>query len=180
MGALTGWIGYTLSWTERTFPELNNGKTYFPRYDRRHDISIVAQYQLNEVWDFGATWTFATGQAFTLPAAQFDLSGLGSTPQSGFNTPRTLFTERNGFRLPDYHRLDLSATYKWTSFGLPWNLTFSVYNAYNRLNPFTWFVNYGGTSSTRLIPDASRSVTPTVQQIAIFGILPNISVGIRF
>ena len=180
MGALTGWIGYTLSWTERTFPELNNGKTYFPRYDRRHDISIVAQYQLNDVWDFGATWTFATGQAFTLPAAQFDLSGLGSTPQSGFNTPRTLYTERNGFRLPDYHRLDLSATYKWTGFGLPWNLTLSVYNAYNRMNPFTWFVNYGGTSSTRLIPDASRSVTPTVQQITVFGILPNISVGIRF
>lgn len=180
MGALTGWIGYTLSWTERTFADLNGGKMFYPRYDRRHDISIVAQYQFNDSWDFGATWTFATGQAFTMPAAQFDFSGVGSTPTSGFRTPRTLYTERNGFRLPDYHRLDVSATYKWTGFGLPWNLTLSVYNAYNRQNPFTWFVNYGSTAETRLIPDATRPSIPRVQQITVFGILPNISIGVRF
>jgi TonB-dependent Receptor Plug Domain/CarboxypepD_reg-like domain len=176
IGRLTGWIGYTLSWTTRTFPELNQGRTFFPRYDRRHDVSIVAQYKLNDNWDLGATWTFATGQPFTLPAAQFDFGGAASTPTGVARTPRVIYTDRNGFRLPDYHRLDLSGTYNWRGpFELPWNLTISVYNAYNRLNPFTWFISNGTTPLA-----ASTSVTPQIQQIAIFGILPNVSIGFKF
>jgi hypothetical protein len=181
-GQFTGWIGYTLSWVTRTFPELNNGNTFFPRYDRRHDISIVGQYKLNDSWEFGATWVFGTGQAFTMPSAQYDFGTISNTSQTGFRTPQVLYTERNGFRLPDYHRLDLSATHTWTGwFNLPWNLTISVYNAYNRLNPFTWFVNTnpaGGAGNTNL--SANRSVVPQIQQIAIFGILPNLSIGFKF
>ncbi|MEP7217966.1 MAG: TonB-dependent receptor, partial [Bacteroidota bacterium] len=66
IGSFTGWLGYTLAWTQRTFPELNGGKPFYPRYDRRHDISVVLTYKLGESWEMGATWVYGTGQAFTM------------------------------------------------------------------------------------------------------------------
>jgi hypothetical protein len=76
-GSFTGWIGYTLAWTNRTFPELNNGKTFSPRYDRRHDISVVLTYELGESWELGLNWVYGTGQAYTMPTSYFKYKSIG-------------------------------------------------------------------------------------------------------
>ncbi|MBL0175469.1 MAG: TonB-dependent receptor [Ignavibacteria bacterium] len=132
LGAITGWIGYTLAWADRTFPELNDGKTFPPRYDRRHDISIVANYRLGKTWEFTAVWVYGTGQAFTFPVAQYSLGG--------FFDAHFLYSERNGYRLPAYHRLDLNFSHAFSWFGWQWKASINVYNAYNHYNPFSQYI----------------------------------------
>jgi outer membrane receptor for ferrienterochelin and colicin len=179
IGSFTGWIGYTLSWTTRQFDELNNGKTYFPRYDSRHDVSVTLNYKLSDSWELGASWVFQSGQAFTMPSGRY-FSVLGNTSPTSqfvlpnttrniFSVPYTLFTERNGGRLPAYHRLDVNFTHYFSWFGLPFNLSLNVYNAYNRWNPFTWSLrqNY-------------QTGLPEIVQTTIFPIIPNVSIGFKF
>jgi hypothetical protein len=178
MGQWSGWLGYTLSWAWRTFPELNGGKPFAPRFDRRHDVSFVLTYKHDEKWEFGMTWVYQTGQAFTMPVAQFDFVQLtnGKTP-SGTPAPRFLSTERNAFRLPAFHKLDLSATYKFEFLGLPFSASISVYNAYNRANPFFWQIQYPS------VPPGSPPPlvrVPFVNQIALFPILPTFGIGFKF
>lgn len=135
VGDFTGWIGYTLSWTDRTFADLNRGKTFFPRFDRRHDISVVATYKLSDSWELGATWVYATGQAITVPQGQFiyDPEEKDSyAPESRYD-----FSERNGYRLPAFHKLDVNFSHKYKWFNLPFTLSLNVYNAYNRQNVFS-------------------------------------------
>ncbi|MFY7996992.1 MAG: TonB-dependent receptor [Candidatus Kapaibacteriota bacterium] len=180
MGAFTGWLGYTLSWTTRTFAELNGGKPFFPRYDRRHDISIVLNYKFSDAWELGASWVFGTGQAFSLPTSQFFFpsnpatGALVVTQDRGVpaNAFRTNYTERNGFRLPDYHRLDLNFTHYFSWFGLPFNASINVINAYNRANPFFFSVSFDANSATK--------PTAIVQQAALFPIIPTIALGFKF
>jgi hypothetical protein len=178
LGQLTGWLGYTLSWAWRTFPDLNFGRPFAPRFDRRHDISLVLMYKLDERWEFGATWVYQTGQAYTMPAAQFDFVVLtnGRTP-SGTPAPRFLSTERNAFRLPAFHKLDLSATYHFEWLGLPFTASFSIYNAYNRANPFFWQVQYPPVPSGSPPPSVR---VPFVNQVALFPILPSFGIGFKF
>ncbi len=81
-GSLTGWIGYTLSWTRRKFNDLNTGKVFYPRYDRRHDLSLTLAYELNDNWSFGLNWIFASGQGFTMPTGQYQFESIGVNEQS--------------------------------------------------------------------------------------------------
>lgn len=124
-GKFTGWLGYTWSKTIREFDEINGGNPFSARQDRTHDISIVGMYDLNKKWDFSAAWVYYTGDAVTFPSGSYVVDG-NLVP---------LYSERNGYRLPDYHRLDLSATY----FGKKpnSNLNFSIYNAYGRKNVYS-------------------------------------------
>lgn len=127
-GKLTGWISYTLSRSLRTFDKINNGTEFPARQDRIHDISIVLMYKLNEHISLSSTWIYYTGSAVTFPSGKYEING----------TFVPYYTERNGYRMPNYHRLD---------FGLTWylkekkkfehSLNFSVYNAYNRENAYT-------------------------------------------
>lgn len=158
VGQFTGWVGYTLSWTTRLFPELNGGKPFFPRYDRRHDIMIALAYKLNDRWDFSATWTYASGQAITMANGLLDVlsvpAGITLDPALTRNVSTgssQVYGDRNAFRMPDYHRLDLNATYKFSWIGgLPFEFSINLYNVYNRLNPFTaWVENFGGVSRLR-------------------------------
>lgn len=129
-GRLTGQIGYTLSWAERQIDGVNNNRRYFSTYDRRNTINTVATYELSKRWSVGATFTYQTGRPVTLPTGRYIVEGV----------PIDIISERNGFRLPDFHRLDLSATLKSKQKpNRTWNseLTFSIYNVYNRKNPFT-------------------------------------------
>lgn len=129
-GKLTGQIGYTLSWAERNINGVNQNKTYFSSYDRRNTLNAVATYELTKRWTLGATFTYQTGRPITLATGKYIMGGQ----------PIDVISERNGFRLPDFHRLDVSATLKSKVVpGRKWNseLTFSVYNVYNRKNPFT-------------------------------------------
>ncbi|RLD52768.1 MAG: hypothetical protein DRI97_14170, partial [Bacteroidetes bacterium] len=100
-GKLTGWVGYTLSKTERSIDEIDDGDWYPAKHDRTHDISIVTMYQLNEKWNLSASWVYNTGIAVTFPSGKYQIEG---------NTVPA-YTNRNGYRMPDYHRLDVGATY---------------------------------------------------------------------
>jgi hypothetical protein len=122
-GRISGWVGYTLSKTQQQFADINNGQPYPARQDRTHDISIVAIYDYSNTWTFSATWVYNTGNAVTFPSGNYTVEGR-LIP---------FYTERNGYRMPAYHRLDLSAT--WT-LGPKSNLNFSLYNAYDRLNAY--------------------------------------------
>lgn len=127
-GRLTGWVSYTLSRTERKIDGINNGNWYVARQDATHDLSFVVMYDINEKWNVSATWVFNTGNAVTMPSGKYEINGA----------TEFYYTERNGYRMPDYHRLDLGATRtlrKTEKFESSLNL--SVYNAYGRKNAYT-------------------------------------------
>jgi CarboxypepD_reg-like domain/TonB dependent receptor/TonB-dependent Receptor Plug Domain len=128
-GRLSGWVGYTLSRTERQIEGINNGDWYVARQDRTHDLSIVGIYQLSKKWSLSSSFIYNTGNAATFPSGKYEVAG---------NTV-FYYTERNGYRMPANHRLDLSATYenkrKNGRFESSWN--FGLYNAYGRENAYT-------------------------------------------
>lgn len=160
-GKLNGWISYTLSRTERSIDGINNGNWYAARQDRTHDISVVAIYNLSERWSLGATWVYYTGNAVTFPSGKYTLDG---------NT-QFLYTERNGYRMPDYHRLDLSATLyskKTKKFESSWN--FSLYNAYGRENAFT--ITFRESKSD---PSKTEAV-----QTTLFRWVPSVTYNFKF
>jgi hypothetical protein len=168
-GKLTGWIGYTLSWTTRTFPDIEDGRVFYARYDRRHDASVAISYELNDKWTFGTIFVYGTGNAITLPVSRYLIEGE-IVPEYG---------PRNSFRMAPYHRLDISATYtckeKKLFNRLPyrssWN--FSVYNVYNRRNPyFIYFDNEGSV--------AEGNITVKAKQVSLFPILPSVTWNFHF
>jgi hypothetical protein len=167
-GPFTGWIGYTLAWTERQFDALNNGKPFPPRYDRRHDISVVLNYNLSKRWEFTAVWVYGTGQAFTFPTAQYSLDPY---PYEGYGSSSLLYSDRNGYRLPAYHRLDLNFSHLFRAWDMDWRLSLNLYNAYNHMNPFSRYVerkwSYDGPEWR-------------VHQVTLFPILPTFGISFTF
>jgi hypothetical protein len=165
-GRFTGWVGYTLSWTFRQFPALNNGERYPARYDRRHDLSVVGSYALNERWKLGAVFVYGTGSATTLPEQFYVINGVLTQEYSRINQ----------YRLAAYHRLDVSATYtpqqkkprRWTN-----SWVFSIYNLYSRLNPY--FVYFDQTGSPY---DGSLQVD--ARQVSLFPIIPSVTWNFSF
>lgn len=160
-GRLTGWVGYTLSWTYRKFPDLNNGNTYPARFDRRHDLSTVASYDLNKKWRVSAVFVYGTGNATTLPERFYLINGVLTQEYSRINQ----------YRLPAYHRLDFSATYtpapkKPRRIKGQW--VFSIYNVYSRLNPY--FLYYDQTGSAL---DGTLKVD--ARQVSLFPIIPSVT-----
>lgn len=159
-GRLTGWLSYTLSWVENKIEGINGGEWYTAPNDRRHDLAVVGMYQLNDRWEFSAAWRYNTGQALTAPSAKFEVDGH----------TYYYYAERNGYRAPAYHRLDLSATYSRTVGKTTHQWAFGLYNAYNRYNPYViTFEN----------DDTKPSGTKTVQT-SLFGIIPSVSFTIRY
>lgn len=157
-GPLSGWVGYTLSRTDEQFADINNGNPFPARQDRTHDISIVSIWQYDPVWTFSATWVYNTGNAVTFPSGNYLLENVRLVPY---------YTERNGYRMPAYHRLDLSAT--WT-LGPHSNLNFSVYNAYNRLNAYSIYF--------RRDPDDPNKTQAV--QTTFFPIIPSVTYNFTF
>ena len=126
-GRLTGWMGYTLARTERKYALINEGRPYPSRYDRTHDFSIVGNYKLNKKWAFSMSWVFNSGDAVTFPSGKYMIDGKTVS----------FYTERNGYRMPSYHRLDIGVTYykkKRKRYQSSYN--FSLYNAYGPKNAF--------------------------------------------
>lgn len=160
-GKLNGWIGYTLSRTERKFAELNNGN-YFPsRQDRTHDVSIVGIYNLNKRWTFSSSFIYSTGNAVTFPAGKYNVGG-----QTAY-----YYTQRNAGRMPYNMRLDLSATLEGKNRGKyhsSWN--FGVYNALARKNPY----------SIEFIDDPNDPSKTVAEQTSLFGIIPSITWNFKF
>ncbi len=177
-GNFTGWIGYTLAKTERYFPDIQ--ATPFPaKYDRRHDLSIVGSYELNDRWTFGAVFVYATGNTLTLPSSWY------------LHDQNLLFdyNSRNSTRMSSYHRLDLSATrfdkatkkvYSYElddyievkkRFRSNWN--FSVYNVYNHANPFFLYLQGAG----KLV---QGNFQLSVKQVSLFPIIPSVTWNFNF
>ncbi|SFH08820.1 TonB-dependent receptor [Pontibacter chinhatensis] len=162
-GLLTGWVSYTLSKTERTVPGINDGKPYAPRHDRRHSGNLVLAYQFTPSINFGANWTYSTGGAITMPVGRYEYNGK----------TYPVYSERNGYRLPDYHRLDLSATYEkprneFKRYSSSWTL--SVYNAYARKNAFSIYFRES---------EDDRTKTEAVKTY-LFGFLPSLTYNFNF
>ena len=180
-GAVTGWVGYTLSWTKRHFPELNRGREFFPRYDRRHDIAAALMYRLSEGWEIGATWVYGTGQAYTMPAGQFAYEDLDLSTFP-ISRPSLDYSQRNAYRLPPFHKLDLNFIRKFMWFDLPFQFSISLYNAYNRQNPFAQTVKF--KTQPILIPGTNQVVsvqsTPEVSQFTLFPLIPTLGLSVAF
>jgi carboxypeptidase-like protein/TonB-dependent receptor-like protein len=160
-GSLTGWMGYTLSRTEREFPDINDGSPYPTTNDRTHDISMTGIYQLNDKWSFSANWVYNTGQAVTFPSGKYLIDGQTIN----------YYTERNGYRMPDYHRLDLSATYNFDKMGTyESSLNVSLYNAYGQKNPYTIYFREN---------EDDPSMTEAVK-VYLFTFFPSISYNFKW
>jgi hypothetical protein len=154
VGKLTGWVSYTLARTERKIAGLNNDQWYANRYDRTHTLNVVGQYSLSEKWSFGANFAYITGVPYTVPTQKYVFDGIAY--------PQTVPGTRGNIRVPDYHRLDISATKKNKKalFGKgssEW--VFSVYNAYNRKNPFSIYTR----------PNETNAVQTEAVQLSIIG-----------
>ena len=150
-GKFSGWVAYTLARTRQQFPDINNGQPYPATQDRTHDISIVAIYDYSTAWTFSATWVYYTGNAVTFPSGIYNVD----------NRAIPLYTERNGYRMPPYSRLDLSAT--WT-LGPHSNLNFSLYNAYDRWNAYAinFIVNPNNPNQTEAVQTTFFPIIPSV------------------
>lgn len=160
-GDFNGWIGYTLSRTERKFDDINDGNSFPSKQDRTHDLSAVAIYKLNNRWTFSSTFVFSTGNAITFPSGKYRVN-----EQTNF-----YYTERNGYRMPNYHRLDLGATLEGKAgkrFYSSW--TFGFYNAYNRHNAYV--IEFKDNPND---PSRTQAV-----QTALFGIIPSVTWNFKF
>ena len=174
MGKTSGWIGYTLSWTNRQFDNLNFGKPFPYRYDRRHDISIVFLQEINKRIDFAATWVYGTGNAVSLPVEKYlaPVSLLG-----GFYGGEIEYYEnRNGYRMAAYHRLDVGFNFhKEKKY---WKRTWSVgaYNAYSRKNPFFLYFR----EEYKLDKNGNGYLEKQLVSVSLFPIIPYISYSFEF
>jgi len=162
-GKFTGWISYTLAKAERKIPEINDGKVYSSSYDRPHNISVVAMYDLTKRWNVSATWVYASGTPVTFPTGRYE--------QGNMIVP--IYSERNGYRMPDYHRLDLSITLKGKekpNKRLKSDLNLSIYNVYNRHN--AWMINFS--------QDEDNPNTTVAELVYVFPILPSLTWNFHF
>ncbi len=160
-GKLNGWIGYTLAKAERKFDGINNGEYFNATQDRRHEVSVVGIYQASKKWTFSATFVYYTGNAVTFPSGKYNIDG-----QTVF-----LYSKRNDYRMPAYHRLDLAATLqgkKRKKYESSWS--FSIYNAYNRANAFS--IDFKDDPD-----DASKT---QAVQTTLFKIVPSVTYNFKF
>ncbi len=153
-GKLTGWLSYTLSRSLRNFDEINNGEDFSARQDRIHDIAVVLMYKVNEHIALSSSWVYYTGDAVTFPSGKYEVNGVYIP----------YYTERNGYRFPDYHRLDVGFTwYLKDSKRFEHNLNFSVYNAYSRENAFSiTFEQNEETGNTEAVQTTLFKIIPSI------------------
>jgi hypothetical protein len=176
VGKTTGWLGYTLSWTQRQFDDINGGKPFFARYDRRHDVQFTLTQELSKKWTFSIIWVYSTGAALTVPVARYFIEGRVINE----------FGERNSYRMEPYHRMDLSLTYvhkktdKWMS---SWN--FSVYNVYSRQNPYFIYFDTDGDLFKAAAGIQAAGAKPSsfrikAKQVSLFPVIPSITWNFSF
>ena len=164
-GKWTGWVAYTLAWTRRNFAALNQGESYLAKYDQRHNISVTNTYEINKKWTTSMVFVYGSGNRISLPTSLYVVD----------NTLLQNYDKLNNYRLPAYHRLDIAAIYtphpdskkKWKG-----SWTFSIYNVYNRANPYLMYLDMqGGLGS---------GVNLSVKQVSIFPVLPSVTYNFTF
>jgi hypothetical protein len=181
-GKTTGWIGYTLSWSNRQFANDNpdlaiNGGKWFPfKYDRRHDFSVVVTHQFSKKFSLSGVWVYGTGNAISLPETVFNAPSAIFSSFNGIEKYE-IAGEKNGYRMPAYHRLDVNFAFTkkkkhWTR---TWN--FGAYNAYSRANPYAVFL---GTKNIKDAQGRTIKQVPAFRQFSFLPIVPYISYGFKF
>lgn len=159
-GRLTGWVAYTLSKTENRIKGINDGRWYDASNDRRHDLNVVAMFDLTDRWTLSASFLYASGQALSVPDAKYQLSGATFY----------YYSQRNSYRTPPTHRLDISANYRHVGKKFTYEWTIGVYNLYNHYNPYMiYFENCPDN------PSGTRAV-----QYSMYGIVPSVSYTLQF
>ncbi len=164
-GRFTGWVGYTLSWTWRKFNDLNDGNKFPSRYDRRHDLSLVGNYTINDKWKISSVFVYGTGNAISVPERFYFVGGILSQQ----------FSSINSYRMDAYHRVDFAATYtpkpkKIRKYSTNW--VFSLYNAYSRANPYFLYFNQEGSA-------AAGTLKVSAKQVSLFPVLPSVTWNIK-
>lgn len=159
-GRLTGWLAYTLSYTRSKIPGINENRWYDSANDRRHNFSATANYSLTDRWTLSAAWMYSSGQPLTAPDLKYELGG----------TTVYYYSQRNGYRTPSTHHLDLSATYSHVGKRFTYEWSFGIYNAYCHYNPF---IIYFEDDSSK--PSGTRAV-----QQSLYGIVPSVSYTLKF
>ncbi len=174
VGKFTGWIGYTLSWTQLQFDSLNFGEKFYARYDRRHDISVVGIYKLSDHITLSATWVYGTGQAITLPQAEYTVTPHdpnGNNSSQGPNWSYYFISDqgkKNDFRMAAYHRLDVGIQFHRKLKRSEQTFELSVYNLYNQKNPFYYYIGYDNQNNRSL------------RQVTLFPFIPSVSWNWKF
>jgi len=163
MGPFTGWIGYTLSWVTEQYSDINNGISFPPPYDRRNDIDVILSWRINSRWRVGAAWTFTTGQPYTAATSEYSIALPGQTISSEYTLPGA----EDALRLPPNHRLDASAAYQTTIFGLASTFNLNIFNVYDYRE--IWFRYY----------DTSKNPTQ-VTDVLLLPIIPTFSLEVKF
>jgi len=184
IGKTTGWVAYTWSKTERQFENLNFGDPFPAKYDRRHDVSIVITHEFSKKFDIGCTWVYGTGNAVTLAVMDFPQAEIPYTQNSYWNNSLQDYGGRNNYRMPAYHRMDLGMNFhKQKKYGTrTWS--FSIYNVYNRQNPFMlmwgtkggdYFYNPGTGQNVQQTP-----LQTVLKQFSLFPLIPSVSYSYKF
>jgi outer membrane receptor protein involved in Fe transport len=189
VGRFSGWLGYTLSWTQLQYDLLNFGKKYYARYDRRHDISLVGIYKISPRITLSGTWVYATGNAITLPVSQYTSHHHLIQPRSNkeykpytdvdfydesykYSGKYSEFGPKNNFRMAAYHRMDVGIQFhkqkRWGE--RTWEI--SVYNVYNRQNPFFYGID------VKSIGNGQEKVV--LKQFSLFPLIPSVSYNFKF
>ncbi|MFN5705013.1 MAG: TonB-dependent receptor [bacterium] len=164
----SGWLGYTLSWTELQFDAINFGKKYFARYDRRHDLSLVVIHKVSKDITFTTTWVYGTGNAITLPKSEYIAVVPGQGQQGSYNNYVSDYGAKNGFRMEAYHRMDMGIQFHKQLKRSTRIFEISVYNLYNRKNPYFYYIGYDDSGNRKL------------RKINLFPMLPSISWTYKF
>ena len=169
-------MGYTLSWTKQKFPELNGGREFYARHDRRHDISLILVYEIKKNMTISGTWVYGTGNAITLPISSYGLNNISSesTIQNVFARTDygTEYSDRNGFRMEAYHRADIGIQLSKPKKNGIRTWEFSVYNMYNRRNPFFYYIG-----NEELENGGNNKV---LKKVSLFPVLPSVSWNFKF
>ncbi len=173
IGKLTGWIGYTLSRAERKFPDMNRGKAFPYRYDRTHDLSIVASYPLGRKWEVSGVFVYGTGNAITMPTGRFAYNiGRNVEKNEVIFTNINQYEKINDYRMPAYHRMDISFIYTpkpntTKQFRSSWN--FSIYNVYNRYNPYFIYLS---------VDEEAKAIKG--KKVFLFPVVPSVTWNFKF
>ena len=165
LGKTTGWIGYTLSWTNRQFENLNFGEVFPYRYDRRHDLGVAVTHEFNDRVSVGMVWVYGTGNAVTLGLERYQPASIS---QFDWYSEVEHIEGRNNYRMPAYHRLDLSVNLKKDRKWGQRTWSFGVYNVYSRQNPFYLEFGYDNSGNRKLF------------QYSLFPIIPSFSYSFKF
>ena len=163
VGKIAGWIGYAYGHVVARFDSINGGQEFRPKFDRRHDLKLVLSYQHDENWDFGANFTFQSGQSYTGASSYY----RASLPSENYGHTQVVPTQRYGLRLPPSHQLNLNATYNTTLFDLPLNVILDIFNVYSRQDILMRYYETDGEEIT-------------VEDVRLLPIIPSVSIELKF